>query len=100
MARTVDVIGLQSPPPGKETSDELIGLTVMLAIGGLILLVGWTNVSSLMVAAAVGRRHEIAVRLSLGASRPRLLRQLVTETTILALGGATLGLTMAWWTLA
>jgi putative ABC transport system permease protein len=100
MARTADVIGLQSPPPGTETSEELVGFTVMLAVGGLILLVGWTNVSSLMVAAAVGRRHEIAVRLSLGASRPRVLRQLVTESTMLALAGAAVGLTMAWWTLA
>jgi predicted permease len=70
-----------------------------MGIGVLILLVAWMNVSSLMVAAAVGRRHEIAVRISLGASRPRLLRQLVTESTLLALAGSAIGLTLAWWKL-
>jgi putative ABC transport system permease protein len=53
-----------------------------------------------MVAAAVARRHEIAVRLSMGASRARILRQLVTESTVLALGGGLLGLLLAWWILA
>ena len=48
------------------------------AIAILILLVGWMNGSSLMVAAALGRRHGIAVRLSLGASRARLLRQFMS----------------------
>src|SRR5204863_2359642 len=74
--------------------------TVMTTIAALILLVGWMNVSSLMVAAAVARRHEISVRLSLGASRSRLLRQLVTESTLLALAGGAIGLTLAWWTLS
>jgi FtsX-like permease family protein len=49
-----------------------------------------------MVAAAVARRHEIAVRLPLGASRLHLVRQLVTESTLLALVGSPVGLTLAW----
>jgi predicted permease len=73
--------------------------TAMATIGALVLVVAWMNVSSLMVAAAVGRRHEIAVRLSLGASRLRILRQLITESTVLAVLGAAAGLIMAWWTL-
>jgi putative ABC transport system permease protein len=77
----------------------MLMLAGMAAIGILIMLVGWMNVSSLMVAAAVARRHEIAVRLSLGASRGRILRQLVTESTILALGGGLVGLLVAWWIL-
>jgi putative ABC transport system permease protein len=99
MARSAEVSDMLAPPPG-EREQMILALTVIMSIGALILLVAWTNVSSLMVAAAVGRRHEIAVRLSLGASRSRLLRQLVTESTLLALTGGAAGLTLAWWTLA
>jgi predicted permease len=99
MARTADVLEMQAPPPGEATNEMALAFTFILLIGVLILLVAWTNVSSLMVAAAVSRRHEIAVRLSLGASRARLLRQLVTESTLLAVAGSAIGLTMAWWTL-
>jgi predicted permease len=99
MARTADVLGMQAPPPGEATNEMALAFTFILVIGALILLVAWTNVSSLMVAAAVARRHEIAVRLSLGASRARLLRQLVTESTLLALTGSAIGLTLAWWQL-
>lgn len=100
MARTVDVIGMLAPAPGEDaTGETMLAFTLVLAIGILILLVGCTNVSSLMVAAAVGRRHEIAVRISLGASRARLVRQLVTESTLLALAGSAIGLTLAWWEL-
>jgi len=99
MARTAQVLGMQAPPPGEATTERALAFTFILVIGALILLVAWTNVSSLMVAAAVGRRHEIAVRLSLGASRARLLRQLVTESTLLALTGSAIGMTLAWWQL-
>lgn len=99
MARTADVLAMSAPPPGEAGNELLIGITMIMTVGALILLVGWMNVSSIMVAAAVGRRHEIAVRLSLGASRPRLLRQLVTESTLLALAGSTIGVTLAYWLL-
>ena len=98
MARTAHVLAMNASPPGA-SNDEIVAFGIMLGIGALILLVAWMNVSSLMVAAAVGRRHEIAVRLSLGASRMRLLRQLVTESTLLALVGGAAGLTLAWWAL-
>ena len=99
MARTADVLSMQAPEPGEGTQQMLFATTLMMAIGALILLVGWMNVSSLMVAAAVGRRHEIAVRLSLGASRVRLVRQLVTESTLIAVVGSAVGLTLAYWVL-
>ncbi len=98
MSRSARVQTMNAPSPSA--SRRLLMLfAAAAAIGLLILLVGWMNVSSLMVAAAVARRHEIAVRLSMGASRARILRQLVTESTILALGGGLLGLLFAWWIL-
>lgn len=98
MARSAQVLGLLAPGPLRD-SETIMAFTYIVTIGALILLVAWTNVNSLIVAAAVGRRHEIAVRLSLGASRVRLLRQLVTESTVLALTGGAIGLTLAWWVL-
>ncbi len=62
----------------------------------LLLLVVCTNVAALVVSAAVGRRQEIAVRLSLGASRRRVIRQLLTESIVLATLGGTLGLAIYW----
>ena len=98
MSRSGRVQTMNAPSPS--TSRRLLMLfAAVAAIGLLILLVGWMNVSSLMVAAAVARRHELAVRLSMGASRARILRQLVTESTMLALGGGLLGLLFAWWIL-
>jgi predicted permease len=91
MARTAFVQKMTAAPPWA--ADDMLAAGVALAlVGGMILLIGWLNVSSLMVAAAVARRHEIAVRLSLGASRKRLLGQLVTESTILAIAGGVAGL--------
>jgi predicted permease len=74
----------------------LLGFT-LAAIGGiLILLVTCTNVSALLVGAGVARRREIAIRLSLGASRSRIVRQLITETSLIALAGGALGLAVYW----
>jgi len=77
-------------------SDMPLITAVWGVISLLILLIACTNVSSLVVSAAVARRQEIAVRLSLGASRRRVIRQLVTESTLLALAGGALGLTIYW----
>ena len=96
LSRTADVIGMNALPPGGDSNEIIVAFTIMALIGVLVLLVAWMNVSSLMVAAAIGRRHEIAVRLSLGASRVRILRQLVTESTLLAVCGGAVGLTIAW----
>ena len=99
LARTAEVMSMGAVPPGPDRLNSIMALIVLGTVGVLILVVGWMNVSSLMVAAAVARRQEIAVRLSLGASRRRLLRQLVTESTVLALAGGAAGLAMAWTTL-
>jgi predicted permease len=97
MARSAHVVGINERRPGSDNMETIMATFAVFGVGALILLVACTNISSLMVANAVGRRHEIAVRLSLGASRARLLRQLVTESTVLSFVGAAVGLTVAWW---
>ncbi|HEV2423212.1 MAG TPA: ABC transporter permease [Terriglobia bacterium] len=88
----VRIVSLQT----QFTGNVRPSLVILMGAVGMVLLIGCANAANLLLARSVTRQREVAIRLAMGASRLRLIRQLLTESVLMAVAGAALGLAFAY----